>query len=120
MSSGYQWSIERGMPVIENVLEGNIDSQIHLGATYSLGMMREDVQGNFVPESLKVGPPSDKLKAQLWELIDSMGGINEYDPALDEIVQSEAAKFFAGDQTSQEAAAAIQSRASIYMSEQYG
>lgn len=120
MSSGYQWSIERGMPVIENVLEGNIDSQIHLGATYSLGMMREDEQGNFVPESLKVGPPSDKLKAQLWELIDSMDGINEYDPALDEIVQSEAAKFFAGDQTSQEAAAAIQSRASIYMSEQYG
>lgn len=120
LGSSYQWSIERGMPVIGSVLEANIDSQIQLGAEYSLGMFRQDEQGNYIPESLKVGPPSDQLKAQLWELIDSMDGINEYDPALDQIVQSEAAKFFAGGQTAQEAAAAIQSRAGIYMSEQYG
>lgn len=40
--------------------------------------------------------------------------------AVKDIIFEEAEKFFAGDKTADEAAASIQSRASIYISEQYG
>ena len=120
MSSQYQRSIKQALPALAESLEQIMDAQMQIGETVSLGMLRTDGNGGFTQESLKIGLPTAAMKAQLLEIIDSIDGMNEYDPALLETVQSEAARFFAGDCTAEEAAASIQSKASIYLSEQYG
>lgn len=55
-------------------------------------------------------------------LLDYMEHITAFyyaDPTVSRIIQEESDKYFAGDQTAQEAADMIQSRASLYISEQY-
>ena len=57
----------------------------------------------------------DDLKALI-------SGINEttyYDTTLSTIIEEETQKYFAGDQSSQQTADMIQSRASLYLSEQH-
>ena len=54
----------------------------------------------------------------LEELIPLVNGFYEENTALMEIIWSEAQAYFAGDKTAEEAAALIQSRASIYLAEQ--
>lgn len=120
MSSQYQRSIKQALPALAESLEQIMDAQMQIGETVSLGMLRTDGNGGFTQESLKIELPTAAMKAQLLEIIDSVDGINEYDPALLATIQNEAARFFAGDCTAEEAAANIQSKASIYLSEQYG
>ncbi|MBQ8079872.1 MAG: hypothetical protein IJ236_07960, partial [Oscillospiraceae bacterium] len=53
---------------------------------------------------------------------DYIAGITEsgfYDEKIANIISEEAGKFFAGDQSAQQAADMIQSRASLYLSEQH-
>ena len=57
---------------------------------------------------------ADELKAY----IEGIRDISVYDTTIMEIVNEEAQKYFAGEQTSQQAADMIQSRASLYLSEQ--
>lgn len=52
------------------------------------------------------------------DLINSVTGVYEYDPALMEIIWSEAQAYFAGDKTAEDTAGNIQSRVGIYMAEQ--
>ena len=56
----------------------------------------------------------DKIKSY----IENVKETNYYDEQIYNIIDEEAQKFFAGDQTAQAAADMIQSRASLYLSEQ--
>jgi len=49
-----------------------------------------------------------------------MDTLYEYDQKLYDIVMQEAQAFYSGDKTAEQAAKLIQSKASIYMSEQFG
>ena len=53
-------------------------------------------------------------------LVDWAGVLYRHDDAVWEIVQAEANRYFAGQISAEECAKAIQSRASIYLSEQCG
>jgi len=55
---------------------------------------------------------------QIMALIDSVSGIASYDEALMNIINEGAADFFSGRSSAQDAARIIQSRTSIYISEQ--
>ena len=55
---------------------------------------------------------------QIMELIDAIDATMNYDMSLMEIVQEEAATYFAGQKSAQETAANIQNRVSLYVNEQ--
>lgn len=63
---------------------------------------------------------SENTLEQLNELLGSIKGIRGAHPALEKIMDEEAQRCFAGDISPEQAAAAIQSRAEIYLAEQYG
>jgi hypothetical protein len=63
---------------------------------------------------------TDNTVEQLYALLANTKGIDQSYPELLDIIDEEAQKCFAGDATAQSAAAQIQSRAGIYLSEQYG
>jgi len=63
---------------------------------------------------------SKNTEEQLNELLGSIKGIRGAHPALEKIMDEEAQRCFAGDISPEQAAAAIQSRAEIYLAEQYG
>lgn len=64
-------------------------------------------------------PTDDKTRSTAVSLTDRVSGIYELDSNVYTIVIEEAAAFFNGDKTAEEAAKLIQSRASIYLAEQY-
>lgn len=57
---------------------------------------------------------------EFYALIDRAGSIYETNAAVDRIMQDNARRYFAGQCTLEEAVAETQSRASIYVAEQYG
>lgn len=62
-------------------------------------------------------------EADAEKFLSFLGSIDQvaiYDESILDIIMEEAGAFFAGDKTAEETAALIQSRASLYMSEQYG
>ena len=61
---------------------------------------------------------SQKDADQFCALLDKTSVLEGLDPALENILQEEAAVYFAGGCTAAQAAAAIQSRASLYLKEQ--
>jgi ABC-type glycerol-3-phosphate transport system substrate-binding protein len=63
---------------------------------------------------------TDNTVEQLYALLANTKGIDQSYPELLAIIDNEAQKCFAGAASPQSAAAQIQSRASIYLSEQYG
>ncbi len=54
---------------------------------------------------------------KLWELLNSITLLGSMDSTLETILRGEAAKYFAGDCTVEQAAQRIQTRASLYLSE---
>ncbi|MDO4566774.1 MAG: extracellular solute-binding protein [Oscillospiraceae bacterium] len=62
----------------------------------------------------------ERDNAETLSIIDSARSLRAPDKALEEIIMDEAAAYFAGDKSAEETAKTIQSRVSIYLSEQYG
>jgi hypothetical protein len=61
--------------------------------------------------------PTEEEAAQVRALIESLDRIQRMNSSLLEIINEEAAPYFAGDKTAREVAAIIQDRISIYLSE---
>ena len=80
-------------------------------AQYKLGH-RTDWYGN--PETI-----SDADEAKFLELLNSVTVLEGMDRSLEDILREEAAAYFAGGCTAQQAAKNIQSRASLYLQEQH-
>ena len=57
---------------------------------------------------------------ELRKLISQANSVMGAHPEIIEIMQEEAIKFFSGEKTAEDVAAATQSRVSIFMAEQYG
>lgn len=72
------------------------------------------------PFDIPAAPADDKLRENAVSLMDRVNGLYELDSDVYTIVIEEAAAFFNGDRSVEETAEHIQSRASIYISEQYG
>ena len=79
-------------------------------ASYSMGW------GNDM--MFEIGAVTQEEADQIIALIDSVSGASGWDEALSNIILEDAKDFFNGISTAQDAARVIQSRASIYISEQ--
>ena len=95
----------------ENGLPANMQLLREELAQYKLGN-RTDWYGN--PESI-----SDADEAKFLELLNSVTVLEGMDAALEDILCEEANAYFAGTVTAEQAAKTIQSRASVYLLEQY-
>lgn len=119
LSDAYQWTID-DLSIRRSQLEATVDYQIKAYAELEIRVMIDlggtaYVQGGSVPVS---APPAE-LGDELLGIVDKVDGVNEYDAAIYDIVINEAEKFYAGQNTAAQTAQAIQSRASIYLSEQF-
>lgn len=95
----------------ESGLPANMDALRKEFAQYKLGN-RTDWYGN--PETI-----SDADEAKFMELLNSITVLEGMDKPLEDILREEADAYFAGGCTAQQAARNIQSRASLYLQEQY-
>ena len=95
----------------ESGLPANMDALRKEFAQYKLGN-RTDWYGN--PETI-----SDADEAKFMELLNSITVLEGMDKPLEDILCEEADVYFAGGCTAQQAARNIQSRASLYLQEQY-
>ena len=81
----------------------------------------EDLLENGVQSKYEPGLIFEEAEAEkFWRLLEGTCELYGTDPALYEIIDEEAAVFFAGDRSAEEAARLIQDRASTYLSELYG
>lgn len=69
-------------------------------------------------EDAECQPPSPDMESRAWDIINNIDCVAEYDEFIYSIVTDEAAAFFAGERSAEEAAEIIQSRVSIYVAEQ--
>ena len=97
---GFYGEIGFGIPVVKDSFEKVLDNSIG---------DRED------PFAFRQ-EDADKLR----ELVYATDKMAREDPMLQEIIQGEAAAYFAGQQSLEDTARLIQSRASLYLAEQYG
>ncbi len=95
----------------EGGLSANMDVLRKEFAQYKLGN-RTDWYGN--PETI-----TDADEAKFMELLNSITVLEGMDKPLEDILREEADAYFAGGCTAQQAAKNIQSRASLYLQEQY-
>ena len=71
-------------------------------------------------KEVKIPPVPDGFIDEMRSYIDGITSISEYDQQVSDIVSEEAGAYFAGDKTAEKAAENIQSRVSLYISEQVG
>ena len=71
-------------------------------------------------EEVKVSSMTQKDVDECMAFLESCRGISRSNDELQEIINEEASAYFAGKRSADETAKNIQSRASIFMSEQYG
>ena len=104
-------------PAVESALKARIEE---LSLHYQDGKMKFHTSVDGVPLEIS-GRPADSLTGEkLIELSHSIDGFAQPDKAILEIVLRESEAFYSGAVTAREAAERIQSRAGIYLSEQYG
>lgn len=99
----------QSFPVLRSALEEDIHAA-------TLGMFRT-TYADF--GEVNTGNATEEEMEKLMDYIENIRMFLYTDPQIGTIMEEEAEKFFAGDQTAEEAAKMIQSRASLYISEQY-
>lgn len=105
-----------------------IEQMNNLGKQATIPITYTDENGNVVEEnnSYWVGDTEIKLPKmtqadvdKVIELLKTVTRVQKYDESVSNIVKEEAQLFFDGSKTADETASIIQSRVSLYMSEQY-
>lgn len=119
LSDEYQRVAEMNqyLPVVDEKMEENILASIEEYTNEPLCLMQYDMG---VENILECSPPRESTFEDVRSLIDRIDRIDGADESVYAIIMDEAAAYFAGDKTAQEAAELIQSRVSIYVSEQSG
>lgn len=115
---GY-YQIYSSIPSIAEYVEPHIDYGID-----SLKKHEGEVLFAFtedgIPADVPVSVWDESSKTRAMALLDRIDGIYEPDQAVLNIVITESAPFFAGDKSAEDTAKLIQSKAEIYLSEQFG
>ena len=108
LSEEYQRKLSQYMPVHEGTLEYKLETAEHMNAA--------SVDG--YPNVIQIGEMKEWETDLLRDYIHGIRTCQYYDTKVYEILMEEAEKMLAGDQTPEEAAKMMQSRVSIYLSEQ--
>lgn len=78
------------------------------------------MDGQHFNTTIPLATLDESKKERAIQIIQSIDCVNEYDSNLFDIIWQEVNAYLGGSKTAEQAAATIQSRASIYMAEQYG
>lgn len=103
--------------IAEPIIRAEIEFAADTTTKYRIHLYDEN--GNSVACSVPLKPLPEGTEQKLWNYIDSIAGINEYDDTVFEIVMEEANKFYDDRISAQAAAENIQSRVEVYLAEQY-
>lgn len=106
-----------GIPAVEEYIDLRLDRRIIVLQNHAEDVMIEYDGEGFV--EIPMGHTDENTKAQAWELLRGMDGIYQCDSAILDIVTGEAAALFNGDKSVSEVAKLIQSKAGIYLAEQF-
>jgi len=102
-----------GFPIISSQFEDDINEAFRIGAFSTDGYI-----GNY--NVLEVPAFTQERAALLRHIMESITHENLTDPHIFNIVWEEASPFFQGARSAEDAARVIQSRVSVYLSEQVG
>lgn len=106
-----------GFPAVEDALDIRIQE---LSEHYQDGKMKLYTSYQDIPIEISGNPADSITREKLIYLSHSIDGFTQPDQAILDIVLFEIEAFYSGAATAREAAERIQSRAGIYLSEQYG
>lgn len=117
LSDSYQWncySLPMNKGIMEQLLTGR--AEVLREPKISIGMYLPEGGDTAIPYL----PADDTTVGAVLDIIYNIKSKGSYDAAVLDIILSELERACGGVQTLDQAAASIQSRASIYLSEQYG
>lgn len=106
-----------GIPAVEEYIDLRLDRRMNVMQRHSGDVMIEYDGEGFV--EIPVGHTDENTRADAWALLRGIDGIYEYDSAILNIIMGEAASLFNGDKSAADVAKLIQSKASIYLAEQF-
>lgn len=112
------WMFEvQGIPAVEEYIDVRLENQIDQPLRHpGFALFASDGE-DFI--DIPIDHTDENTKADAWQLLRGMDGIYEYDSAILDIIMGEAAAMFNGDKSAAEVARLIQSKASIYLAEQF-
>lgn len=116
LSDGYQNAIRKTIPVKSSALDARLDSLLSKYLEVNNVVVFADNNMTKVP----LAPISQDVKTEAMDIINSIDCVNYCDSSLYELVLREAEPYFSGAISAQAAAENIQSKAGIYLAEQYG
>lgn len=121
LSNNYQWNCA-DIPLNASIAEQIISAQVELWRESTIRIMIYSPSGTGIPNEHAVPylPSDEKTAEEIMSIIRSIDSLNSYDSAILNIIVTETQKLSGSAQTLDQAAANIQSKASIYLSEQYG
>ena len=116
LSDAFQGNITLALPIKRAMVESRMDAWIanHSDMTDYKGWADNQIH------TIPVTPITPALKEEAMAILLRADSVNYCDNTLYELVLKEAMPFFQGAITAEQAAQNIQSKASLYLAEQYG
>lgn len=119
LSDGFQ-SEYTSVPIMQSALDKKMEQWCEeVKDTTGIGLVKYE-NGQITQLTVPTHQPDSGTLARVRTIIDSIDCMDEYSDAMYTIVLQEFNAYIGGSITAQQAAANIQSKASIYISEQYG
>lgn len=121
LSDNYQWNCV-DIPLNTSIAEQIISAQTELWKESKISILIYSPSGTEIPDEITVPylASDENTAEEIMNIIRSIDSVNSFSPAILDVIIAETQKLADGVQTLDQAAASIQSRASIYLSEQFG
>ena len=110
------FNLYQAFPIIMKNLNESLKDEVDLFSENGLRLSVYDGQSEAI---IDCGFPDEKVIVDIWNIINSIDCLNEYDNAVYDIIIEESQAFFAGAKTVEKTISLIQNRIQIYISEQY-
>lgn len=119
LSDSFQYKVG-DVPMMQKALDRIIEKWIsEMDGEKALGLVGV-MDGQHFNTTIPLATLDESKKERAIQIIQSIDCVNEYDSNLFDIIWQEVNAYLGGGKTAEQTAATIQSRASIYMAEQYG